>query len=215
MSQDPVDQADLPPPGRLIADDDGSRVQCHLCGRFFPKLGTHVRRGHGVAPDEYREQFGLNRSTSLISSALHQKLSAIASSHLARCRPAVSVFRAMSPDERIRNASGLRRAERRLRLSAAKRQRDAARARPAKSEPLGNAQVRCLALARITELRNDPAWLEAWRRTQNAVTLRLSDEQLRDILALRGSGGHRRVAARYGVSPSSVRRIWSGEIGPR
>ena len=56
MAQDP---SELPPPGRLIVDDDGSRVQCHTCGRWWPKVGMHVRQGHGMSPDEYRRQFGL------------------------------------------------------------------------------------------------------------------------------------------------------------
>jgi predicted transcriptional regulator len=67
----------LPPIGRLIADDDGAGVQCHLCGRFWAKLGTHVRYRHGMSPDEYREELGLNKSTGLISPALGDRLSAL------------------------------------------------------------------------------------------------------------------------------------------
>jgi predicted transcriptional regulator len=74
--------ASLPPPGRLVADVDGARVQCHLCGRFYAKLGYHVSQRHGMDPDEYREQFGLNRGTPLASPALSQKLSHIHREHL-------------------------------------------------------------------------------------------------------------------------------------
>ncbi|HYZ00902.1 MAG TPA: hypothetical protein VFA92_05360 [Candidatus Binatia bacterium] len=52
-----VARKDLPPLGRLLAEDDGSRVQSHLCGRRWALLGMHVSRGHGMTPDAYREQF--------------------------------------------------------------------------------------------------------------------------------------------------------------
>jgi predicted transcriptional regulator len=62
--------AQFPPIGRLVADADGAHVQCHICGTWWAKLATHVRRRHGMSPDEYREEFGLNKSTGLVSPAL-------------------------------------------------------------------------------------------------------------------------------------------------
>lgn len=56
----------LPPLGVLIYDDDGTRVQCHVCGRFYGALPGHIRV-HGLDAARYKEQFGLARTTSLAS----------------------------------------------------------------------------------------------------------------------------------------------------
>lgn len=64
----PQPQADpaLPPLGVLIYDDDGARVQCHVCGRFYGALSGHIGV-HGLDAARYKEQFGLARTTSLAS----------------------------------------------------------------------------------------------------------------------------------------------------
>lgn len=63
----------LPPSGTLITDDDGERVQCHLCGTFWRNLGLHARHTHHLDPDTYREQFGLNRGQPLASPGLRAR----------------------------------------------------------------------------------------------------------------------------------------------
>ena len=50
---------------RGVLADDGERVECHACGRWFHHLGRHVAAAHGFTADEYREEFGLNRGTGL------------------------------------------------------------------------------------------------------------------------------------------------------
>lgn len=57
---------DLPPRGILAVDDDGERVQCHECGRWFGGLQTHVRV-HGLDAALYKERYGLARGLSLWS----------------------------------------------------------------------------------------------------------------------------------------------------
>lgn len=57
----------LPPAGQLIADDDGSRVQCHVCGRFFGWLPSHIVGTHHLRVDAYKARFGLARGLSLAS----------------------------------------------------------------------------------------------------------------------------------------------------
>jgi len=49
---------------------DGDKVQCHLCGRWYGHLGAHVSRTHKQPIDEYKENFGLNRTTGLIGETL-------------------------------------------------------------------------------------------------------------------------------------------------
>lgn len=48
----------LPPKGRVEYDSRGY-VVCHICGRAYVRLGSHVRESHGMAIDEYKLQFGL------------------------------------------------------------------------------------------------------------------------------------------------------------
>lgn len=49
------------PHGRLVPDPDSGQVCCHLCGRWFRSLGSHVRR-HGLSASEYRQVMGLCRT---------------------------------------------------------------------------------------------------------------------------------------------------------
>jgi len=62
-------------PGILSYDENEDKVQCHICGRWFRSLATHVNRRHGWSADDYREEFGLNRGQSLICEGMRQKLS--------------------------------------------------------------------------------------------------------------------------------------------
>ena len=75
----PRPQADpaLPPLGEPVADD-GSRLQCHACGRFYAGLALHGRHGHGLTPEQYRERYGLARGQSLYAPAYQAKLRAAA-----------------------------------------------------------------------------------------------------------------------------------------
>lgn len=60
------DDPELPPFGALLTDDDGSRVQCHVCGRWYRGLQTHIRT-HGLDAASYKERYGLARGLSLWS----------------------------------------------------------------------------------------------------------------------------------------------------
>ncbi|MEU9133892.1 MucR family transcriptional regulator [Kitasatospora sp. NPDC048540] len=48
---------------------------CHVCGRAFRSLGSHVR-AHGLTAAQYREEFGLLRTRALSARALSQARSA-------------------------------------------------------------------------------------------------------------------------------------------
>jgi len=57
-------------PGPVYGDlgvlaTDGQRVECHICGRWYRMLGIHVRRTHGMLPDDYKRAFGLRVSVGL------------------------------------------------------------------------------------------------------------------------------------------------------
>lgn len=50
-------------------NEEGEKVQCHICGKYFRNLGLHVSRGHKIMCDEYRETYGLSRNFALCSEA--------------------------------------------------------------------------------------------------------------------------------------------------
>lgn len=57
-----------------ILADDGERVQCHLCGKWYIHLGCHVVKTHHMEAQEYKARFGLANIVGLASSALKSHL---------------------------------------------------------------------------------------------------------------------------------------------
>lgn len=51
----------IPMPGEIRKDADGL-VICHICGRSFKRLGSHVKESHGMTIDSYKERYELCRS---------------------------------------------------------------------------------------------------------------------------------------------------------
>lgn len=48
----------IPEKGRIQYDING-RVICHICGRAYTRLGSHVKESHDMTIEEYKEEFGL------------------------------------------------------------------------------------------------------------------------------------------------------------
>jgi predicted transcriptional regulator len=63
----PQEDSALPPYGAIVTSDDGSQIQCHVCGRWFRQLPMHTTRLHGLNAAAYKEQYGLARGASLLS----------------------------------------------------------------------------------------------------------------------------------------------------
>jgi hypothetical protein len=65
----PLPQPDnaLPSYGEIVTSDDGTQIQCHVCGRWFGQLPIHTTRMHGLNAAAYKERYGLARSSSLLS----------------------------------------------------------------------------------------------------------------------------------------------------
>jgi len=59
-----ISYGSLPVVGELRYD--GYKIQCHICGKWYRGLATHIRV-HGLTADEYREEFSLNRTQPLCS----------------------------------------------------------------------------------------------------------------------------------------------------
>lgn len=51
-------------------------MKCELCGRQYIALGVHLRHKHAVDPDDYREEFGILRTTPLVDEDLSEHLRA-------------------------------------------------------------------------------------------------------------------------------------------
>ena len=48
----------LPEHGRIEHDEDG-KVICHICGRSYTRLGSHVKESHDMSIEEHKKKFGL------------------------------------------------------------------------------------------------------------------------------------------------------------
>ncbi|MGX6604531.1 hypothetical protein ACWKSP_20715 [Micromonosporaceae bacterium Da 78-11] len=62
-------------PGQLTVDDDTGRLCCHLCGRWYVSLGSHVR-AHGYTASSYRTEMGICSGEPLIAAALSGSIAA-------------------------------------------------------------------------------------------------------------------------------------------
>lgn len=62
----------LPPIGAYEYSEDGSKIRCHVCGRWFGALNVHIRT-HGLDHASYKEAYGLNRTSSLLSPVAAEK----------------------------------------------------------------------------------------------------------------------------------------------
>lgn len=51
------------PAAGTIAYDDQGKIICHICGKSFVRLGSHIKESHGLTIAEYKEQFGLCHGT--------------------------------------------------------------------------------------------------------------------------------------------------------
>lgn len=48
----------IPEHGRIKHDETG-KVICHICGRAYTRLGSHIKESHGMTIEEYKIMFGL------------------------------------------------------------------------------------------------------------------------------------------------------------
>lgn len=46
---------------------DGTKLQCHMCGKLFTNVGLHVSNAHKMPVREYREIYQLAKRTALVS----------------------------------------------------------------------------------------------------------------------------------------------------
>lgn len=63
----------LPSPG-VIEYDKYGYVICHICGKAYKKLGSHVYYAHKMTTSEYKEKFGLCRNARLTDTTYSRKM---------------------------------------------------------------------------------------------------------------------------------------------
>lgn len=67
----------LPPSGQVVRDSDG-KVICHICGRSYVRLGSHIRESHGMTIAAYKQQFGLCNNAKTTEPAYSKYMSTLA-----------------------------------------------------------------------------------------------------------------------------------------
>ena len=200
----------LPPLGILIADDDGERLQCHVCGAFWRGLVYHVRQSHYLDAATYRETYGLNRTAVLVSPALQASLRIIHAARLDAIRPDGRIMDYITIED-VRAISGQpRRLQMRLKRSAdAQAQpRRPKRPRPA---PMPVAERVKLATAAKAELLKDPTWHAEWQaRIREGKRLRagLTLAQEQEIRTLKGAVSKAEIKRRFHIGLRTIRRLW-------
>ena len=58
----------------LVEKTTDGRLVCHICGKPFTKLGSHVVQKHGITSREYKEMYGLDVLKGLITDEHKQHL---------------------------------------------------------------------------------------------------------------------------------------------
>lgn len=48
----------LPPKGEIHIDGDGDLI-CHVCGKAYGKLGSHIALSHKITAQQYKKRFGI------------------------------------------------------------------------------------------------------------------------------------------------------------
>ena len=66
----------LPPQG-VIQKDDRGYVVCHICGKAYKRLGSHIKEKHHGSIDAYKKEFGLcnNAKTTESNYSKHMSIS--------------------------------------------------------------------------------------------------------------------------------------------
>ena len=60
-------------------DDTEDKVQCHICGKWWRHVGSHVHVSHDMSAREYKDQFGLTQKIALCATSISRTRSRIMS----------------------------------------------------------------------------------------------------------------------------------------
>lgn len=63
----------LPPKGTIAYDSRGY-VICHICGKSYKRLGSHIKESHNMSIDKYKELYGLCANARTTEAQYSQKM---------------------------------------------------------------------------------------------------------------------------------------------
>lgn len=63
--------------GVVVEDYESGKLQCHICGEWFEIFNFHLKNKHGINSNEYKERFGLSKSTALLTKKIRLKQSKV------------------------------------------------------------------------------------------------------------------------------------------
>lgn len=63
----------IPAPGEIKRDERGY-VVCHICGRSFKRLGSHIRETHHMLMEAYKKKYGLCARSNTTEKSYHQAM---------------------------------------------------------------------------------------------------------------------------------------------
>jgi len=63
--------------GVVVEDCKSGKLQCHICGNWYGVFNSHLSKKHNMNSNEYREMFGLSRSTALKSKKVRLRQSEV------------------------------------------------------------------------------------------------------------------------------------------
>lgn len=59
--------------GVILRNKEEDKLQCHICGKWYKSLSTHVNKAHGMNSREYKRQFSLPLSFPLVARSTSRK----------------------------------------------------------------------------------------------------------------------------------------------
>lgn len=68
---------------KYFSNPDG--IQCLLCGRYFENLSVHLRIGHDISHEQYRDWYGLPWRKGLVSRIVSKKISSNLTKRIKNC----------------------------------------------------------------------------------------------------------------------------------
>ncbi len=193
---------------REAVQEDG--VVCLECGGVYQFIGAHVPV-HGITGAEYRENWGYNRGSGLVSSTLHDRRRRIAlDRNFGGMSPPGSYRKAKEVQLKVRSR---RRAEASLNIGDRNRAKYAAGWRPSERRKVPDETMRALAAegldfrAIAARVRRHPLYIRARLHALGLVKLRPRPVPIpnAELLALRQAGlWNREIGQRTGLSVPAI-----------
>lgn len=67
--------------GVVLLDTKADKIQCHICGKWFRSLCSHVKNKHGLRLRDYKLKYGISLMTPLVCRGVSRRLSETSSSN--------------------------------------------------------------------------------------------------------------------------------------